>query len=165
MQQRIFNDLPRSLDPLGDNNNQPKEWYAFLIAAAMISAFIVYFGISLVSPEFGTSINDRLTVMKEVVALLGGYVAAVLVYYFGQKQVQNLTGTLKTAQEDASTSRKEKESIEQEYVDDASGDKEIIDIAKTAIEELEEQRQVLQEENYRLKAELENLKKKVEEKK
>lgn len=37
---------------------------------------------------------------KEVTALFGGYVAAVLVYYFGQKQAQSLTNQAVEAKTD-----------------------------------------------------------------
>lgn len=66
------------------SNSENKELHAFIIAILVIGSFVVFFGYSLVEkPTMDTA--------KEVVSLFGGYVAAVLVYFFGQKQAQTLT--------------------------------------------------------------------------
>lgn len=61
-----------------------RETFAFTIAVLVIGSFVWFFWYAL-------STKPTIDTAKDVSALFGGYVAAVLVYYFGQKQAQNLT--------------------------------------------------------------------------
>lgn len=68
----------------GESSNNSKEFYAYTIAILVIGSFVFFFGYSLITkPTIDTA--------KDVTSLYGGYVAAVLVYFFGQKQSQILT--------------------------------------------------------------------------
>ncbi|MCE9652085.1 MAG: hypothetical protein K8Q89_03360 [Nitrosarchaeum sp.] len=68
-------------------HNEIKNKQAYSIALIVIIPFIVYFGTSL----FVLGIEST----KEMTALLGGYVATVLVYFFGKEQSQSLSNQVK----------------------------------------------------------------------
>ena len=76
----------------GAEVNCDKQYQAFIIALIVIAAFVLYFGLSL----FFLGID----VTKEMTALLGGYVATVLVYFFGQKQTQVLSNQVQSARDE-----------------------------------------------------------------
>lgn len=87
-----------------------KENFAFIIAILVIGSFVIFFGYALIEkPTTDTA--------KDVTSLYGGYVAAVLVYFFGQKQAQNLTNQAVQASADRDKYKKahetEKSSITQ----------------------------------------------------
>jgi len=77
-----------------------KEWHAFTIALIVIGAFVVFFGYALFKiPQANITIET----VREVVALMGGYVAAVLIYYFGQKQTTSANERAEQAVTDRET--------------------------------------------------------------
>ncbi len=74
------------------NIEHRKNQQAYHIALIVIIPFIGYFGASL----FILGVD----VTKEMTALLGGYVATVLVYFFGQKQAQVLTNQVQETEKE-----------------------------------------------------------------
>lgn len=60
---------------------------SFIIALIVIVPFMVYFGVVLLY------LKDAV-LLEKMTALLGGFVAAILGYFFGQRPVQNLTQRL-----------------------------------------------------------------------
>ena len=60
---------------------------SFIIALVVIVPFMIYFGVVLLY------LKDAV-LLEKMTALLGGFVAAILGYFFGQRPVQNLTQRL-----------------------------------------------------------------------
>lgn len=83
-----------------------REIFSFSIAILVIGSFVYFFWYALTT-------KSDINTAKEVSALFGGYVAAVLVYYFGQKQAQNLTNQ-------AVEARTEQEKFKKAYENDKS---------------------------------------------
>jgi len=73
-----------------------REVFAYSIALLVIGSFVYFF-------YYAITETTDLEMAKEVTALFGGYVAAVLVYYFGQKQAQTLTNTAVKAEKERDT--------------------------------------------------------------
>ena len=120
------------------NGDSKREWNAFLIAAAVIAAFIVFLGFALTSPKYDNSLDDRIKLMKEVASILGGYVAAVLVYYFGQRQIQNLGNQVEGATKRVDDYRKHSLDAKRDVLDLISGGEEEIDITLAKLQKIKD---------------------------
>ena len=81
----------------------PKEKQAYSISLIVIVQFVGYFGISL----FFLGVEST----TEMTALLGGYVATVLVYYFGEKQAQVLSKQVKDTEDQKEQVKQQLESL------------------------------------------------------
>ena len=81
----------------------PKEKQAYSISLIVIVPFVGYFGFSL----FFLGVEST----KEMTALLGGYVATVLVYYFGEKQAQVLSKQVKDTEDQKEQVKQQLESL------------------------------------------------------
>ncbi len=103
-------------------DEQSKSRRSFILAVVVVIPFMIYFGIVLLY------FKDAV-LLEKMTALLGGFVAAVLGYYFGQRPVQNLTQQLSraTAEKEATKRRAE------DAVDAASSD---VDTMKEELENI-----------------------------
>ncbi len=123
----------------GAEVNYDKQNQAFIIALIVISAFVLYFGLSL----FILGIDAT----KEMTALLGGYVATVLVYFFGQKQAQVLSTQVQSVKDekqrvlDQLNEKSDRveilETTKNEFVDTISNEEKTNELLEQAIEDRE----------------------------
>jgi len=75
-----------------------KESFSFAIALVLLIPFMIYFGVVLIY------LQDTV-LLEKMTALLGGLVAVVIGYYFGQRPVRELTTQVKAAQEEKEKTR------------------------------------------------------------
>jgi uncharacterized protein HemX len=88
------------------SDEQSKSRRSFTLALVVVVPFMIYFGIVLLY------FKDAV-LLEKMTALLGGFVAAVLGYYFGQRPVQNLTQQLSRATaEKEETKRRAEEAVD-----------------------------------------------------
>jgi len=85
-----------------------KESFSFAIALVLLIPFMIYFGVVLIYLQ-DTVLLEKLT------ALLGGLVAIVIGYYFGQRPLKELSNQVKTAQQEKEEEKKEKETTKSQY--------------------------------------------------
>lgn len=83
-----------------------KEHYSFIIALVVIIPFMTFFGVVLLYLQ-------NMEMLEKLTALLSGFVAAVLGYFFGQRPVQELARQVSRAEE-------EKEEIEGDAEDEGA---------------------------------------------
>ena len=70
-----------------------KESFSFAIALVVLIPFMIYFGVVLIYLQ-------DMVLLEKLSALLGGLVAIVVGYYFGQRPVQQLTEQVKKSGEE-----------------------------------------------------------------
>ena len=85
-----------------------KESFSFAIALVLLIPFMIYFGVVLIY------LQDTV-LLEKMTALLGGLVAIVIGYYFGQRPLKELSNQVKTVQQEKDEEKKEKETTKSQY--------------------------------------------------
>ena len=70
-----------------------KESFSFAIALVVLIPFMIYFGVVLIYLQ-------DMVLLEKLSALLGGLVALIVGYYFGQRPIQQLTEQVKKSGEE-----------------------------------------------------------------
>ena len=68
-----------------------REHYTFILAIIVIVSFLIFFGVVLL-------LYKDVTLLEKMTALLSGFVAAVLGYFFGQRPAQEFAKQARTAE-------------------------------------------------------------------
>ncbi len=87
-----------------------KEKYTFTIALIVIIPFMIFFGVVLL-------VFKDAILLEKMTALLVGLVAAVLGYYFGQRQMGELNKQVQKAQVDLATENKKYRGAKEDALD------------------------------------------------
>lgn len=87
-----------------------KESFSFAIALVVLIPFMIYFGVVLIY------LQDTV-LLEKMSALLGGLVAVVIGYYFGQKPTKQLTEQVKETQAESEDSKRETEEAISDFIE------------------------------------------------
>ena len=110
-----------------------KESFSFAIALVLLIPFMIYFGVVLIY------LQDTV-LLEKMTALLGGLVAIVIGYYFGQRPLKELSNQVKTAQQEKEEEKKEKETTKSQYKESKGLISDILDDYEKQKREIEELR-------------------------
>lgn len=110
-----------------------KESFSFAIALVLLIPFMIYFGVVLIY------LQDTV-LLEKMTALLGGLVAIVIGYYFGQRPLKELSNQVKTVQQEKDEEKKEKETTKSQYKESKGLISDILDDYEKQKREIEELR-------------------------
>ena len=110
-----------------------KESFSFAIALVLLIPFMIYFGVVLIYLQ-------DMALLEKMSALLGGLVAIVIGYYFGQRPLRELSNQVKTVQQEKDEEKKEKETTKSQYKESKGLISDILDDYEKQKREIEELR-------------------------